>query len=269
MDLDLFLVVLWRSKRLLLGGVLLAAALAVLSYGTPGFAGGKPTLTPRGAEVWQSESQLLIGQAGFPYRQPPEATEPGRNLGSLSPIYANLANGALVQAEIRRQLGPIGKVKASEDIDLAASTFLPFVDIVASAPTEAEAIRLASGSASIFAAFVARQQASSGIPPARRIQLSVVEPGIRAKLAEGHKLSIPILVFVALLMGVVSLLFLRENLRPRIAAAIARLPSDPPPQELSAGTEPSTPYGHARTYGAHDGDAVVHRDPVVSAHARR
>ncbi len=276
MDLGLFLAVLWRSRRLMLAGVLLAVVLAVLSYGTPGFSGGKPALEPRGAEVWQSESQLLIAQAGFPYREPPEATEPARNLGSLSPIYANLANGGLVQSEIRQQLGPLGTVKASEDIDLAASSFLPFVNIVATASTPAKATRLAAGAASIFQAFVARQQALNNIPPSRRIQLSVVDPGDRATLSEGHKLSIPVLVFVAVLIGVMSFVLLRENVRPRVAAATGRLASELPPElplqplsEPHAGTEPRARHGHASSIGAHDGEGVVHRDPAVRAHVRQ
>ncbi len=284
MDLSLFFAVLWRSKRLLIAAVVLAAALAVLAYGQPSFSGGKPSLKPRGTEVWQSESQLLIAQAGFPYRQSAEASEPARSMGSLSPIYANLANGGLVQAEIRQQLGSTGAVKAQEDVDLAASTFLPFVTFVATAPTPAVATRLANGAASIFKAFVARQQAATGVPPARRIQLAVVEPGTNAKLVEGHKLSIPILVFLAIMIGAIALVLIRENVRLHAADALGRVPSDlPSPEPLveplvkavpaAPVAAPASLYArggtHGATNGVHDGDPAFHRDPVMTGDVRQ
>jgi hypothetical protein len=272
MDLSLFLAVLWRSRRLMILSVVLATVLAVLAYAQPGFSGGKPTLKPRGAEVWQSESQLLIAQAGFPYRQSAEATEPARSMGSLSPIYANLANGGLVQAEIRRQFGPTGSVKAQEDVDLAAATFLPFVTFTATAPTPGAATRLANGAASIFKAFVARQQAATGVPAARRIQLAVVEPGTNAKLAEGHKLSIPILVFVVILIGAIALILIRENIRLHPATALARVPSDtrsPEPLVETPAPLHARAGAHGATNGVHDGDPALYRDPVVAGDVRQ
>lgn len=283
MDLSLFFAVVWRAKRLLFAGVALGVVLAVLAYGQPTLSGGKPSLKPRGSEVWQSESQLLISQAGFPYRQAPEATEPARSLGGLSPIYANLANGGLVQAEIVRRLGPIGTVKATEDVDVAAATFLPFVTFTASAPTAAAATRLARGSAQIFEKFVERQQAANGIPAARRIRLTAVEAGFGTKLVEGHKISVPLLVFFVVLIATISVIFLKENARKRVAAergsALAELhpqavPSEPP--LVVPGREPLTVAhgggGAGATNGASGAGATIHRDrardPLASGRAR-
>jgi hypothetical protein len=249
MDLSLFLAVLWRSKRLLLVGLLLGAVLAVLAYGKPGFTGGKPTLTPRGAEVWQSESQLLIAQAGFPYG---ETTTPSASLSALSPVYANVGNGDVVQAEIKQQFGKLGTVKASESIDAAAASNLPFVTFLASAPTEQDAAKLAAGAAVIFRSYVARQQASAAIPRGRRVQLSIVESATKPKLTEGHKLSIPILVFLAVLMGVVSVVFLKENLRKSRAAARLELA---PSEELASFEEPEQAPRHGEGSRAHPGYA--------------
>jgi capsular polysaccharide biosynthesis protein len=240
MDLNLFLAVLWRSRRLLLAGVGLGVVLAVLVYAKPGFSNG-PTLTPRGSEVWQSESQMLIAQAGFPYRQGAETAEPARSMGSLSPIYANLANGGAVQAEIHKQLGPTGTVKASEDVDLAASSFLPFVNFVASAPTKEQATKLARGAASIFEAFVTRQQEADGVPPEKRIQVTAVQAGVNTKLSEGHDLSVPILVFLVVLIASVSLIFLKENVRPRVAERLAALEADSQAASAPAGASPASP----------------------------
>lgn len=272
MDLSLFFAVLWRSKRLLLAGVALGVVLAALAYGQPTLSGGKPTLKPRGSEVWQSESQLLIAQAGFPYRQAPEATEPARSLGGLSPIYANLANGGLVQAEIVKQLGPIGTVKASEDVDVAAATFLPFVTLLASSPTAAEATRLARGSAQIFAKFVERQQAANGIPPEKRIRLTAVEAGFNTKLVEGHKISVPLLVFFAVLIATISVIFLRENIRRREAeqAGLTLAPAPVPVSEPLAPAAVPAPEPLTAANGTGGGGAAIHRgrDHVASGRYR-
>jgi hypothetical protein len=254
----------------MVGGVLLGAVLAVLAYGRPGFSGARPTITPRFGEVWQSEAQLLIGQSDYPYRQPAEATEPSRALGSLSPIYANLATGNIVQAEIRARLGRGGSVKASEDVDLAASSFLPFVNFVATAPTPTEATKFARGAVSIFEAYVARQQAAAGVPPSRSVQLSIVDSGADPKLVEGHKLSIPLLVFVAILIGTVALALVRENIRPRAAKALGHVVSATPSQGSLAdtGSLPSD-AAYARPNRTHDETPAVHRDPAMAGNAQQ
>ncbi len=263
MDLNLFFAVLWRSKWTLLAGVLVGAVIAILAYGRPDFSGGKPSITPRSAEVWQSESQLLISQAGFPYRQAAEVGEPARQMGSLSPVYAGLANGNIVQSEIRSQLGTDGSVKASEDIDLAASSFLPFVDFTASAPTALAAARLAHGAAVIFQAFVARQQAAAGVPAAHRIQLEVVESGANPKLAEGHKITVPVLVLMAFLIGTISMIFLKENLRTSAEAKSVLVPL-----ERADAVSAIDPLESAvAANGVHDREADLHRDPVMSRNA--
>jgi hypothetical protein len=265
MDISLFLIVLWRAKRLMIVGVLVGAVLAVLAYGQPSFAGGHPTLKPRSAVVWQSEAQLLIGQSAYPYRQSP--TEPNGSLGSLSPIYANLANGSIMQGEIRRQLGTHGSVKATEDVDLAASSFLPFVNFIATAPTGAEATRFAKGAAAIFEAFVTRQQIAQGIPASRRIRLSVVQSGANAKLIEGHKLSIPVLVFVAFLMGTVALVLIKENIRRRTAALAHLAPETPSVRSVPAEVETESDPARALPIGKRDGIATDGRDRLKTGSA--
>jgi hypothetical protein len=276
MDLKLFLAVIWRSKLIVLAGVLLALVLAALAYGRPSLAGGHPSLTPRAAQVWQSESQLLISQAGFPYRQAAESSNLAQPLGNLSPIYANLANGNIVQDQIHSQLGPIGSVKASEDIDAAASSFLPFVNLVATAPTRSGATRLAHGAAVIFLAYVARQQALASIPPKSRIQLSLVESGASAKLVEGQKLSVPILVFLAVMVAILTMVFVRENLQPRVGAELVSLSPDAPSQGLHLEEPdidephigmPQRHLGHAGTNGVEE--LGVHRTTVVTGDVRQ
>ncbi len=265
MDVYLFLTVLRRAKWLVIGGIVLAAVLAILAYGRPGISGGGPVLTPRSAEVWQSEAQLLISQQAYPYRQ--SSVEPNGSLGSLSPIYADLANGSVMQAEIRKRLGTHGSVKGTEDIDGAASSFLPFVNLVATAPTSAEAARFARGAASIFEAFVLQQEIARRVPAKGRIELSVVQSGAHPKLAEGHKVSIPILVFIAVLMGTVALVLIKENVRQR-AAALAHVASEAPSvRPVPAEEEMESNPVRAHPHGKHDRTPADRRERLMTGSA--
>ena len=167
MDFKLFLGVVKRYKRMVIAGAVLAVVLSVLSYGTPSLKGGKPTIVPRGAEIWQGEAELLISQAGFPYgravhagRHPGRASTPSQPIGdynymaSLSSVYAALANGNSVQhqaaTEARVPLcplttGPCGSLKAAEVDDISdRGSPLPLLTVTSSAPTAADAAKLAT-----------------------------------------------------------------------------------------------------------------------------
>src|ERR1700759_930702 len=112
MDLKLFADVLRRHKRTVLGGTVLAAVLALFAYGQPTFSGGKLAIEPRGIEVWQTQSQVLITQRNDPYGNAVQALtlsstkstshNPPLQLGgvaymeSLAPLYAAVADGGLV-----------------------------------------------------------------------------------------------------------------------------------------------------------------------------
>ncbi len=236
MDARLFLAVLSRSKWLVLAGALLGAVLAVLAYGTPSLSGGTPTLKPRGTEVWQSESQLLITQPGFPYGRAGFVNQP--TLAALSPVYATLANGSAVQAEIAQRLdigrpGVTGSVQATEALDVGTSSGLPFVNLIATAPTRNGAVHLVDGAALILQAYVARLQTAGGVPAKQRIELAIVKSGTGTTMVRGPKASVAILVFLAVLIATLALVFLKEGARPRVAAELGRVPpatalEDPP-----------------------------------------
>jgi len=267
MDVGLFAAVVWRSKRLVLFGVLLGAVLAVLAYGTPSFKGGRPTITPRGAESWTSESQLLITQPGDPYGR---AGYSGvETLASLSPIYATLANGNAVQEEISRKANVPGSVTASESLDVATSVGLPFINLLATAPTKADAETLVTRAAQVVQAYVNRQQADSRVPANLRIELPIDKTATGTKLVKGHKLSIPILLFFAVFVATLSLVFLKEGFLPRVAAEIGRVRSPETAAEqagvatateLELAPEPESPHIEPSFSGA---GAGIRRSPVA------
>src|ERR1700733_10234530 len=145
MDFKLFIAVVKRYKRVVIGGTILAVVLSVLSYGMPGLKGGKPTVIPRGSEVFQGQAELLISQAGFPYGRavdqytPGSQTSPSEPIGdenymaNLSSVYAAVANSTSIQQKVAKQSGvavcpslqPCGTVMAAEVDDISDGVPLP------------------------------------------------------------------------------------------------------------------------------------------------
>ncbi len=261
MDLPLFWGVIKRYKRLAIGGTVLAALLAVLTYGTPSVSGGKPTIVPRSIPTYQSQAELLISQYdGVFGRADAQTLSVGTAtfLSSLSPIYAGIANGTVVQAAVRASKLP-GTVIASEGVDPNTGAYTPFVNITASAPTAQGAEKLVKLGIATFQNYIAQMEANTNVPQSARVDLQVVKTGLPAVLVSGHKVTLPLLVFVAVIIALIALLFSLENRDPQTAAALGRVPagSGPGTNGLNGGSPlPArsifVPAGtHTRDLGQH------------------
>ena len=239
MDLRLFLAVIGRFKRMVIGGTIVVVFLAIMSYGTPGLSHGKPTVIPRGSETWESDAQLIISQAGFPYGRavqqfaspqkgvPPTVVGDPGQLAGLAPVYSALANGNAIQAEVRGTGKNLirGLVLGSEVIDQATGQDLPFVNITATAATGRDAYVLAQRTMHALQSWVTQQQAATQTEPAQRIVLEVVKSGAPPKLVAKPKLTTPLLVGMAGIVALIALALIRENLHPETAARLGRLPA--------------------------------------------
>ena len=240
MDLRLFLAVIGRFRRLVAAITLLGVVLAVLAYGQPSFSHGF-SLKPRGAEIWQSQSELLVTQADDPYGRAQQQYAPGSYktqqpavavgdlsyMASIASLDAELANGDAVQHRIH-QLDPGGTVSAASIENNHELIDLPLVQFTVTAPTSAGASRLARTSAATLQKYVIEQQASANIPVKQRAELVVLQDRTPPKLVHGHKLTLPLLVLFAALAAAVGLAFILENARPRTAVwkerALERVP---------------------------------------------
>jgi hypothetical protein len=231
MDFKLFGAVLMRYKRMVIAGVVLAVVLSVLSYGMPSLKGGKPTVIPRGSEVWEGEGELLISQQGFPYGRavnqvtPGKASSPSLPIGdfnymaSLSSVYAAMANGTSVQHQAAAQAGvtlcpstqPCASVEAAEVDDMSDGVPLPLITLTSSAPTAAAAAKLATSTLSVLRGAITQQQNTSGTPADQRVELQTVKGGSPAVLAQGPSKSVPILVLFAIVSASIALAFIRNN----------------------------------------------------------
>jgi hypothetical protein len=245
MDFKLFFAVVRRYKRVVIVGAVLGVVLSVLSYGMPGLKGGKPTIIPRGAETWSGEAQVLISQAGFPYGRAVTQVVPGKGtstpaepigdvsyMSNLSSIYAALANGSDVQRAVAKAthvalcpltIGPIGtatptpgpvpcsSVVAAPLAQPGTGVPLPLLTLTSSAPTEAQAAKLATSTIAVLRNAITRQQAASDTAVDQRVQLQTVNTGATATLTQGPSKSIPILVLFAIVAASIALAFILNN----------------------------------------------------------
>ena len=294
MDLRVFAAVVRRFKKLVIGGFVLASLLALVSYGTPALVNGKPTIKPRGSEVWSSQTLLMLSQATFPYGRAVEQYPTGPNntqssppvgdstLPNLAPIYVRLANGTAVLSGIHKMARVPGTVWASAVYDPVSNEPLPFVTLSSTAPTAADAARLANTAATVFQSVVATQQSTAQIPSDQRVQLQLLTNGNKPKLIDGPKKTIPMLLFVTVLAASIVLAFMLENANPRVKPSskedlghsghsadrglILDRPNGHAPLRTGAGhtlrPEASRRFAFARTRGA-DGllDADAPADP--------
>ena len=235
MDLALYAGVIRRFRVLVGAGAVVAILLAVLSMVRIELTHGKPALSYRQAETWTSRSQLLITQTGFPWGRTvlpgsvpgtpippgtPSFADPSR-FYQLASFYSRLANGDAVQQVIKRRSNRVGAVQAVPETDPTSTSgaAIPFVDIIGSGPTPRIAERLATIGTSAFREYIAAQQRGAGIPDSQRVDVQIVNSAQPALLVQGRKKTLPIAVFLGVMIMTVGAAFILENLRPRIQVA--------------------------------------------------
>lgn len=247
MDLQLFGRVLWRFKVLVVLGLVLAAGLAFLSYVRVELQDGKPVFTYRESESWESLASVFVTSRGFPWGSiDGGGVEPGTGTGSpditspavdpsrlttLAAIYMQLAAGDGVR-RLMLENGPVDGIVQTFPVFAANSDAqLPLITLSAVSATPGQAQALNTRYLDAFLTYMRQQQVSGGIDPDTRVRLQVVREPQRAQLLEGRGLTMPILVFLAVVSAVTALAFVLENLRPlpRPLPANTILPAEPRP----------------------------------------
>jgi hypothetical protein len=235
MSLELYARVLWRFRVLVLAGL----AVAILLAGMAMFK--LPSLEYRQAETWQSSATMLITQEGFPEGRTvlpgaggpataPEGEEdvaedegpqqvfadPAR-LANISLLYAQLANSDPVQQAVKRQalengLNP-GTVTAIAVQEVGIGP-LPLLRFDGTAASAGDAKATTATAVDAFKRWVARSQAGADILQQDRISLKVLqEPGAPV-VTVPRKKTMPVMIFLTVMIITCGLAFLLENLRP-------------------------------------------------------
>jgi hypothetical protein len=232
-DLELYLRVIWRFRVLVAVGLVLAVVLAVLSTARISFAHGKPELSYRQSETYEANTILLVTQKGSAWGAPAtSATGPAGQTGAasladpsdfsgLATFWAQLVSSDRVQAMIASQLPASERRKVQ--VQAAASLpdpsvyngVLPFIAIQGLAGNPKTAIDASLVGAHVFTRYVATQQAHAGIRPNARVVLSLVQRAAQVKLVVPRKKTVPIAVFLTIMIATLGAAFVLENLRPR------------------------------------------------------
>jgi hypothetical protein len=205
-DFRLFFSVLRRFKHIVAAGLLIAFALAFLTFFKVGLHG----LGYREQQKWADTARVLV-------------TTPngGQDPTSLAQVYAALATSdEVTKAAIMRHRVP-GVLVGDFGYVNRTSTALPTISVTAVSTNPRNAALLANDAVAALRVFVRRQQSQGGIPLARQAKLQTLNTAIpfRAQVYAPRSKTPPVIVFVLVLAATIGLVFLLENLRPRARSA--------------------------------------------------
>jgi hypothetical protein len=233
MDLPLYIRVLWRFRLLVLPGFLVAIALAVLAYGKVDLSHGLK-ITPRTTPVFHVDALLLVTQKGFPWgssQQPYVAGDAAKGLppvpvgdfsrmSGIAMIYSELADSDTVKALTRLKPSKTEKLFTSPYAPASAppGTVLPMVALSSNAASPARASALINARITAFRGYIAAQQSKAELNERKRVVVQVLRGGDpdTAVVLSGKKKTLPIVVFLAVMIAVTGLAFMLENMRPRV-----------------------------------------------------
>jgi hypothetical protein len=220
MDLSLYGRVLWRFRWLIAVGLILATVLSVLSVAKVSTHG----LKYRKPEVWQSSSNVLLTQKGFPWGRSSLPAQEGSSqfggpgwLSGLTELYAQFANSDQVRAiMLRSGASPLWRLTAAPVIPSGSSSALPVVALAGMAYTPKGAIEATLAGRAAFIRYVSSQQALAAIPNGDRVDLQVLQNATPPVLVQPRRKTLPIVIFLAVMTAAIALAFVLENARPRV-----------------------------------------------------
>ncbi|TMC48139.1 MAG: hypothetical protein E6J20_18980 [Chloroflexi bacterium] len=227
MDLRTHGRVIWRFRFLVAGGLVLATILTFFSYYRVSFNKGVH-VGYRQSQTWQSAETILLTQPGFPwgYSNTPSSqtnavTDPNW-LTTLSSFYSQVSNSDLIRNRVRAKLHNLnGTYNVSPVLD-ASQSAVPFMEFDGLATSAGAAVSQARTATGAFLSYLTSNQNASSIPPKRRVVAQIVTTAdlAQAKVISGRRLTIPIVLFLTVLIATLGLAYILENLRSRPPAAV-------------------------------------------------
>jgi len=144
--------------------------------------------------------------------------EPGAVAGALVASAARQSDP--VRAIMARQ-GPItGTIEAAAlPATQNSSDVLPIISIAAITDSRNGAITLAGRASSALVSYIEQEQAQNGIPTLDRVKLTTLNHPDQAKVFAKPSTTLPVAVFLTVLIATIGMAFILENLRPRIRSA--------------------------------------------------
>jgi hypothetical protein len=190
-----------RFKWVLGPGFVLACLLASLTVVKIGPNG----LAYRQAEKWVSTARVLV-------------TSPNNDASQLAVTFSSLATGDQVTRKAIRRHGVHGLLQADFGYVNRTSTALPTVSLSAISASPEKAAILANDSVPALQAVIAQQQTEAGVPRAKQAQLQLLNRALasEALVATPRSKTPPVVVFILVMAATIGLVFILENLRPRV-----------------------------------------------------
>lgn len=262
MDLRVYVRVIRRFWPLVSAGAAIAVLLAFFSFFRVGVNGGLH-VSVRQHKSWKSAETLLLTQHGFPWGRTVYPYAVNKKTGQLLPstsladpsrftdlavVYAEVANGDAIRAQVFPNGTPDGSYSASPLVNSVGSAVLgaqpitqivPLVQIEGVAEVPARARGIATRASNALRSYVEQSQVRAEIPPNQRVLLQVLSAASKPTLARGYRLTGPIVIFLGILVATLLLAFLLENLRPRRRDPIELDEREPPATEPWAVREPA------------------------------
>ena len=222
-DIALYADVLRRHRTLVIVGVMLAVALAVLSFVRVSPSG----ISYRSPETWSNQATLVLTQQGAPELRSvlpsrpgglsPSLADTGRFAGLID-VYAALATSDAVVGELRRR----GLLKPEDvkdgDLPIAAAALTstvnpatPMMTITGTSSTGPKATALTIGATKAFLDVLNRRQLAAKIPERDRIEARVLRSSETPKLVGPRSKAVPVLVLLGGLIATLALAFTRHN----------------------------------------------------------
>ena len=222
MDLELYLRVVWRFKWLVALGFVAACSLAVLSafHVSP----TSPHLRTRTVEQWRATETLLVTEPGAPWlRSGYSKSADPQKYSVLATIYVQFVMSNEVRALIHRSW-PLTKYDVVLAFPVLAQSYnsnsppLPLISVEVSSYSALRAQELARRTTAAFRDYLEELQAKNNIPTDKRVVVTTVRSYEPPLLVAGPSKTLPVVVFLTVMMGVIGVCLLLENLRPRVRA---------------------------------------------------
>jgi hypothetical protein len=204
MDLRLYLRVIWRFRYLVLGGFLVALVLAFLAMVrvSPSGISYRQQKTYRATEILQLTTKHSVIDASQQ-----------SNLAQLAVGYVQVANGDVVFSRVRRS-GPLRGAYQVVQLPGPNNLLLPVLSVSGTAHTPKQAATIAERVSGALAWWLDRSQKQLNVAPDKHVRFSIISRP-KPVLFEGRKLTVPIIIFLSVLIATFGVVFILENLRPR------------------------------------------------------
>jgi hypothetical protein len=258
LNLQLYFRVAWRFKWLVGFGFLAAVGLAFLAMAKVSFGHGQGIQVHyRSDVVYQSEAILLVSTPGFPWGRatptvgigadankpdPAGAVASQNRLTSIAVLYAQMANSDPVRRLLLENGPPVRRkdINAAPVVQAFSSVgpLLPLISITGNGPSKAIAESNARREVKAFLTYLTNEQHVAGIARDQRVVVQVLNEAQPAKVVQGRKKTMSILVFLTVMIAVWGLAFMLENMRPREGAPAEEEAAPPAPAPRVLGLRP-------------------------------